>query len=91
MNFLRLAEVVISAFIESGFDSVDNLIVVPCSAKWRRQQMQSPSCGQEFGKLTIISVTHHLHTLEYCDMVVHLKSGGCIDRIECLGSASSVF
>eukprot|EP00435_Cladocopium_sp_Y103_P071809 s436_g38.t1 len=37
---------------------------------------------EEFGKLTIISVTHHLHTLEYCDMVVHLKSGGCIDRIE---------
>lgn len=37
---------------------------------------------QEFGRLTIISVTHHLHTLEYCDMVVHLKNGGSIDRIE---------
>lgn len=38
--------------------------------------------SQEFGRLTIISVTHHLHTLEYCDMVVHLKNGGSIDRIE---------
>eukprot|EP00434_Breviolum_minutum_P010471 symbB.v1.2.009235.t1/scaffold583.1/size184467/7 len=37
---------------------------------------------EEFGRLTIISVTHHLHTLEYCDMVVHLKNGGSIDRIE---------
>ncbi|CAK9047842.1 Multidrug resistance protein sirA (ABC transporter protein 4) (Sirodesmin biosynthesis protein A) (Sirodesmin transporter sirA) [Durusdinium trenchii] len=37
---------------------------------------------EEFGRLTIISVTHHLHTLEYCNMVVHLKSGGRIDHIE---------
>ena len=38
---------------------------------------------EEFGKLTIISVTHHLKTYqEYCDTVVHLKSGGRIDRIE---------
>ena len=44
---------------------------------------------QEFGRLTIISVTHHLHTLEYCDMVVHLKSGGRIDHIEWLRPASN--
>ncbi|CAJ1354563.1 unnamed protein product [Effrenium voratum] len=37
---------------------------------------------EEFGTLTIISVTHHLHTLEYCDMVVHLKSGGTVDHVE---------
>eukprot|EP00931_Biecheleriopsis_adriatica_P061908 TRINITY_DN37250_c0_g1_i1.p1 TRINITY_DN37250_c0_g1~~TRINITY_DN37250_c0_g1_i1.p1 ORF type:complete len:857 (+),score=157.74 TRINITY_DN37250_c0_g1_i1:101-2671(+) len=37
---------------------------------------------EEFSKLVIVFVTHHLYTLKYCDMVVHLKPGGTIDRVE---------
>lgn len=60
----------------SALDSATERHVLQTISSLRRNH------PEEFGRLTIISVTHNLHTLEYCDMVVHLKPGGTLDHIE---------